>query len=224
MLETADELLEVLKTSHNHLPFPLADRFECWLLDGKKRSPLALLSSTVHSDRLQTPINPRWKCADRGKHDFSSRQTAKHRSHPCDNDPRPHMSMLERLVRNRSSPAMTCWFERDESGSGTVLGPHPSDHSVPQRLPPSAFPELLLLESWPEPAHQSLVADYLVWLSPYLLTLQRLSDKTRDRLEAMACRRVLAVDENWHLYPKIVNAGILTTARVEARLRRVNNP
>jgi hypothetical protein len=53
-----------------------------------------------------------------------------------------------------------------------------------------------------------------------LLTLDRIRDKTRSRLEKQAKKRALEVVRHCRLYPRIIHHEIITAARVEARLRR----
>ena len=51
------------------------------------------------------------------------------------------------------------------------------------------------------------MADYIDWLSPYLLTLPGLDEDTRRRLEASAVRHALVVDDLWRLYPQAPGPG-----------------
>ena len=130
------------------------------------------------------------------------------------------MSALERLVRIRSGRAGAQWFERTETGGGRMFSPEQKRSSGHPTLPREAFPELLLLDSWKDPWHRSLVRDYQDWLAPYLLTLQDISEDSRRRLERAAGKRALLVDDNWRLYPSVISPKFVDTARVEARLRR----
>ena len=91
-----------------------------------------------------------------------------------------------------------------------------------QRFPVAGFPPLTLRTDWPGEREAGLVADYIDWLSPYLLTLPGLPEDTRRRLEASAVRHALVVDDLWRLYPEVLDPGLVAQARVEARLRRAN--
>jgi hypothetical protein len=82
------------------------------------------------------------------------------------------------------------------------------------------FPELLIRETWPSAADAGLVADYIAWCAPRLLALDSLSDRTRARLEPLACRQPLLVDTLYRLYPRVIDRSLLDRVRVEARLRR----
>jgi hypothetical protein len=84
------------------------------------------------------------------------------------------------------------------------------------------FPELLIRETWPSPDDEALVADYIAWCAPRLLALEGLSDRTRARLERLACSQPLLVDTLYRLYPRVVDRTLLDRARVEARLRRAS--
>ncbi|HXK57270.1 MAG TPA: hypothetical protein PLZ16_11555, partial [Gammaproteobacteria bacterium] len=72
---------------------------------------------------------------------------------------------------------------------------------------------------WDDALAGAVISDYHDWLSPYLLTLQNLSDEQRAGLERKAVERAVAVEACWRLYPKIIDRGIIDAARVEARLR-----
>jgi hypothetical protein len=91
-----------------------------------------------------------------------------------------------------------------------------------QRFPVAGVPPLTLRTDWPGEREAGLVADYIDWLSPYLLTLPGLNEDTRRRLEASAVRHALVVDDLWRLYPEVLAPGLVDQARVEARLRRAN--
>ena len=88
-----------------------------------------------------------------------------------------------------------------------------------RRLDKVCFPELLLHQ---ESCDHDLVSAYLIWISPYLLTLQRLSDKSRKILEHQAQHRALLVDRNWRLYPKVIDPNFINTARIEAQFHQIN--
>lgn len=221
MLEKAHELTGFLALKENDLPFPLTDRFELWLLDGKARMPLALLASSSDKEDLHKPRVRRWHCANRSFDDFPAPETASARPpHPRDTDPHPHMSRLERMVAMESGHSIAQWFERDESGAGSGQPLKALEELSHRRLAPHCFPELLIREAWPDPLDRSLVRDYLHWLSPRLLTLQHISDKTRGRLERAARAQAVEVAETWSLYPRIMDREVIEAARVEARLRQ----
>ena len=222
MFQRAEALIDLLEENHQRLPFPLEDRFELWLLDGKDRMPLALMSSATDDEpRHRHRSAQRWHCAERSCDDFSSPMSdLAHPTHPKDTDPHPHMSALERLVWIESGHTLAQWFERDSGGGGTGLAVTGAESLSGRHLPADAFPELLLRQAWKGDADNALVNDYLHWLSPYLLTLQDISDPTRKGLEQQARDRATLVDDNWLFYPKIIDQAAIDAARVEVRIRQ----
>ncbi|MCP3870417.1 MAG: hypothetical protein GY703_20460 [Gammaproteobacteria bacterium] len=78
--------------------------------------------------------------------------------------------------------------------------------------------------TWDTPLNQTLVSNYLNWLSPRLLTLQQISDATRHRLEIAARCNAREVARNWTLYPNRLNHAAIEALRVEARLRQASTP
>jgi hypothetical protein len=64
------------------------------------------------------------------------------------------------------------------------------------------------------------VKDFLDWQAPWLLLLPDLPDQQRRRYEQLARVRALVVEEQFRLYPEVIDPQQLDIARVEARLRR----
>ena len=220
MLERAGQLLKLLEKHHHRVPFPLEDRFELWLLDRESRMPLALLASRTGTEELEQPISRHWYCTHRREPDFPSPDWERLRpQRPRDNN--PHVSALEQLVGTRSSDMPSLWFERDRQGMGRTIANTPDEER--RELPAAAFPERLLKTDLGSEDEDSLVADYLAWSAPYLLTLP-LTDETRALCEQQAVKRALLVADLWQLYPKIVDTAAINAARVEARLRRSADP
>lgn len=222
MRKEATGLIKLIQRHHKEIPFALADRFELWLLDDKDQMPLVLLAS-----KTRLPDDPRrqprvhWVCSERTGTDFASPECDKgHPPHPKDTNPHPHMSALERLVMIESGHGLTQWFKRLPSGEGIGLGVEHHEKLDNRHLEAEQFPELLIREQWADCYDQALVADYLAWRSPLLLTLQNISDQTRQGLEQQATAYALEVDSLWVLYPKILSDIFLNTARVEAKLRK----
>ena len=110
----------------------------------------------------------------------------------------------------------TAWFRRLPDGRGLPLDTGCDTGGTGER----ALPALALKTDWPDEAARELVADYLAWRSPRLLTLQTLDDPLRARLERQAGRRALDLDSVYRLIPHILDHARLEAARVEARLRR----
>lgn len=223
MLEESRRLVDCLAESTPAMPFPLRDRFELWLLDGGERAPLALIGSSVDGDRLPLEKPYRWQCAAPSSPDFSAPDWDEtHPLHPRDRSPTPHIDALNRVVAIESGHALAQWFERLPGGEGRGL-PVPGIEGLDGRvLPGDAFPDLLVRERWSDCYEGALVAGYIDWMSPLLLTLQNLPDTRRAELERQARRRAVQVEACWRFYPKIIDRGAIDAARVEARLIDAN--
>ncbi|MCP4992249.1 MAG: hypothetical protein GY934_00465 [Gammaproteobacteria bacterium] len=220
MFSEADALISLIMQELENLPFTLEDRYELWLLDGRKRMPLALFSSTTSPYGLQTKKVKQWRCGDRSSRDFvSPKWDEDNPKHPKDTNSHPHMSALERQVRIEAGHTLCQWFERSESGEGTGVAIPVFTELNGRKLGRHSFPETLLRE---ESCDSDLVSSYLSWISPYLLTLQQLSDKSREMLEQQARKRAVLVDSNWKLYPKVIDPAFIDAARVEAQLRQIS--
>lgn len=87
-----------------------------------------------------------------------------------------------------------------------------------QWLQGDAAPVLPWRCDWPGPDEQQLVDDYTAYLSPYLLTLQRLDGALRERLERLAVQQFDLIDYVLPLLPEVLDAGRMEVARVKARL------
>lgn len=212
LVEGAEALAAALTERADRVPFPALDPVECWLLDQAGR-PLALLASHFAGHR-PPPVKPEWWPCRRDDLSFVS-PTLSAAGLPADGGAlhRYHRDHLaDRVMHRAGQPPRTRWYRRDEAGAGVPLEGGPP-------LPPEAFPELLVQEHWPDERDRALVADYLAWLAPRLLTLQRLSPATRARLERLARRRAGEVAALYRLYPEVCDPGLLKAARVEAALR-----
>lgn len=194
--ESAQTLIAAVQARRPRLPFALADRFELWLLDAAE-VPIALLATVAHPHLATTRPTAAWSAAPAHETGFGSAAA------PA-SGPRGHVERLEDLVARRGRS--TRWFERGSPAD-------PSD----RRPPAPEFPELPLSSHWPEPDHAALVADYLDWLAPRLLTLP-LANATRERLERAAAANPALVDRLFPLYPAIIDRPLLNRIRVAARL------
>ena len=81
---------------------------------------------------------------------------------------------------------------------------------------------MLIQQKWQDETIESLVHDFIHWLSPYLLVLGFLRDTQREALEQTAKNHALLVDKLYPLYPKVINTQAINAARVEARMRNAN--
>ena len=85
-----------------------------------------------------------------------------------------------------------------------------------QWLQGDAAPILPWRCDWPGADEQQLVDDYTAYLSPYLLTLQRLDDALRERMEQLAVQQFDLIDYVLPLLPEVLDPGRMEVARVKA--------
>ena len=65
-----------------------------------------------------------------------------------------------------------------------------------------------------------LINDFLNWQAPWLLLLPTLDTDTRRHYEQAARKQALIVQQQYKLYPEIIDKSAINTARVEAVFRR----
>ena len=211
----AAELAQTLAGLQASLPFELVDDFECWATD-YKGNPVALLASTEDRSRVGGIRPGRWQATRISDHRFvSPALLARQVPSTGDLGPRQHAERLERQVRQLGQHR--AWFRRLPDGSGEPVGTGSDDRET---LPAGRFPPLGLKTDWQDLSAHELAEDYLAWIAPRLLTLQRLDDTQRARIEQLACRQAIALEAVFALIPRIIDRKALDAARVEARLRR----
>lgn len=201
----ADEVRHTLEQLHEAItdakpPFAAADRYEYWLLDSRDDSPLALLHSTVNAGEMQLPVpHPLWVA-------MPASQLAVEAPEPPQKIYVPPVNYrLQQLVEERAgSKPRGAWFER----------PDPAN---------DGFPPCLIREDWLDEQQQELCDRYIQRLAPRLLMIDGLHREVRQQLEQAARDYVFDVEKFYPLYPEVVDDSLLTTARVEARLRRAND-
>ncbi len=215
MLRASQALVDQFAANLDRIPCPLAPEFEQWLLDAEG-APLALLATAQGEADLAEVTAAEWSAGGRGDRAFVSPTLATASGRTPDR--LASVEALERLVREAAGrPRLAPWFRRE--GDALIgLGPG----FAGQRVAVTDLPPLTLRTAWPGEREAGLVADYIEWLSPYLLTLPGLDDALRRCLEASAVRHALVMDDLWRLYPRILDQGLVDRARVEARLRRAN--
>jgi hypothetical protein len=179
------------------LPFAAADRYEYWLLNSSDATPLALLHSCVDAADTALPLpRPLWIAMPAAQLEVPAPEAVQDAYVP------PVNYRLQKLVEERAgAKPRAAWFER--------RAPATDD-----------FPPCLIREDWDNEARQQLCERYIRRLAPRLLMMQGLSESVRQRLERAARDHVFDVERFYPLYPAVVDRGLLTAARVEARLRR----
>ncbi len=196
LIETVgDDLVKALQRYADQLPFPLADRYECWLLHGEHRRPLALLDSALEENNLAAIESPTWYPGGRSGRRFRSEAG--------------NIDDLTNLIRHTAGRRpVAVWIERNATEGVCADG---------TRFRAEAFPPMLLSTDWPSPIAWRLVTDYLDWQAPWLLQLE-LETGLRQRLEQAAWQRPRETERVFRLFPQIFDEEGLTVARVKARL------
>jgi hypothetical protein len=183
------------------IPFPLNDRYECWLLteDGK---PLALLDTVDSYDKQRSHDRTIWHPGSKAYEEF----------HSDFGD----ATRLKQLINLRAGErSRTLWVERKKTDFG-YSGDAIKDGDV--TLAAACIPQRLLLEDWQTVEDNHLVADYLAWLAPWLLQLNNYDDDTRQMIEQQAWRRPVLCAKQYHLFAKVLDEKQLKVTRVQARL------
>jgi hypothetical protein len=217
--ERTQPIIRALR-AHPALPFPLADRLELWLLDGKDRHPLALLATTLSGRAPPAVTVPRWRASLGGEEAFHA--PSLRAGGDAKDAPIAHCDVLDRCVQRAAGPQPQAqWFERSSDGSGVGLETSGLDPTLsPRKLPGNAFPPLLLREDWSTERETALVRDYHEWHAANLLTHSNLSRAKRTELEVAACRSATKLYRVRHLLPEVVNGELLQVALVEAVIRQ----
>ena len=196
--DVADCLSELSEFLANaELPFPAADIYEHWLLDGADESPLALLFSCCEESRMASyPAHTEWTALPHSKMKIENTADEQARGEP------PVNHRFQRLVTGRAGARpRAAWFKRDTVQAGD-------------------FPSLLVREDWQDESAHDLCQRYLLRKAPRLLMLQGLQPQERERLEIAGKAYALEVDEYYPLYPEVNDQRRMSAILVEARLRR----
>ena len=223
MLAESERLIAAIEAAAPHLPFPLAPELELWLLD-RDDAPLALLATAVDAGALEDIGVPEFHAGGRGERSFRSATLAAQGIPEHDRaGPARHAKELERAIAGVADGdrRQAQWFRRDAE-CRCCIGGQGTEPPLGRRLPHAAFPALPLRTEWPDDRMRTLVADYIDWLSPYLLTLPYLDDTLRAELERSASAHALAVSRLWRLYPRVLDTDFVRRARVEAQLRQAS--
>lgn len=178
------------------LPFPAADNYEYWLLDARDESPLAMVFSCTEADHMPAfPVRPEWTALPAAVMPIEATEDEKARSSA------PVNYLVERLVAERAgSKPKARWFHRRPSET-------------------DSFPGMLLREDWDDEADHALCQRYLMRQSSRLLLLHGLDHEDRSRLEQASRPHVMEVARFFPMYPKVIDNALMSTIRVEARMR-----
>lgn len=221
--QSVQDLMSHLEPASRQLPFPLEDTIELWLMDSTGKLPVALLASQQNDKDIPVGKQLHWVPADDTDTPFVSAAFAAEQAASASKS--QTQDYLLRAVRQRChSPYLGLWLERRPDGSGQVLLSHAGNSTRRnESFPASAFPCCLLDEHWQDDESTRLVADYIDWLAPLLLTLP-LPRTRRCELEIRAQQRPLAVHRYHRLYPEVVDETLLNKILVEAVMRKAATP
>lgn len=207
---------EHLLKMHQDIPFPLQDHFELWLLD-RQQQPLALIDSNTQPDNMETDMAIDWRAGLLCRQHFSSRVYDQLLS---DNSSTAGTYLTRYINSLADDTPMAQWFQRTAQGDGKGLqGVNLPGDLVGRELNETCFHPLLLNRNQHDDAHRQLIEDFLDWQAPWILLLQHLPDPQRSYYEKHARRRALTVEQQYCLYPHIIDQAQINAARVEARLR-----
>jgi len=210
--------LEHVQKLHGEVPFPLSDIFELWLLD-QQNMPLALLDSVIHEEDIDTERNIAWHAGNFCRKSFTS-----HVFPDLFADNLSTSNAADYLTGYINSKAATPpaaqWFKRDNNGKARGLaGINLASELEARTLVDASFPVFLLNHTAHDTAHQQLISDFLNWQAPWLLLLPTLDPDTRSYYEQSALKQALIVEQQYRLYPEIIDNSVINTARVEAMFR-----
>jgi len=213
-------LYEHLTHVHQQVPFDYRDHFELWLLDTRFQ-PLALLDSAIAESDIEVGLPITWHAGIAAcRHFTSAALQADALSPSCAGD------YLTRYINDRAGhePAAQ-WFRREPAGDGIGLrGIGMPSMLAGRALDKMAFPSHFLADRGHDAVHEQLVADFLAWQAPWMLLMPNLDAEMRRALEQQARQQPFVVEQQFRLYPQIIDDSPILAARVEAALRRSQSP
>lgn len=193
-------IIENIRQRLKHLPFKLEDTRELWLFDSNATQPLALLATTRPEGRVPSPEPKYWSSC------IGASGVPSQRRYPASRE-------LEDQVKQRAGFNIhKHWVSRQDDDSGVI-------DATSTVIAAEAFPAFLLTEDWPDEAQARLASDYIEWISPALLTLQRLDRDQRKRMEKCLNIQAISVEHHRNLYPEIIDEKAVNAARVQCRLQ-----
>ena len=200
-----DVVYEHLQERHDQAPFPFADNIELWLL-GTDQKPLALLNSVTDINNIKPASDITWRPGQRCINTFKSNAISEGNAAEI---------LAQHIQQQSGGKPQAAWFKRAAGGSGKKL----SDKNHGNTFSSEDFPEMLIKNTAVN-NYAELIDDFITWQSPWLLLLDGLDTATRTDLETRARTQALVVEEQFRLYPEIVDQGMIEAARVEAAMRK----
>ena len=206
-----------LQKVHDRIPFTFRDNIELWLLD-RAFMPLALLNSVVDAGEIDDYQLLDWRAGQLCKESF--------RPACIENDNAGSLEyaadqLIDCINSCAQIPPGAQWFERHRDGSATGLHGHNIDTSLRGRVLDAAeFPLYFVSTDHHDDYHARLVEEFLQWQAPWLLLLDTLSEEERRYFEGSARKQAMVVDQQYLLYPQVLDESFIRAARVEAELRK----
>ena len=212
-------LYEHLTHTHQEVPFGYRDHFELWLLDTGFQ-PLALLDSAVTEGDVDLGLPVVWHAGMAASRQFASAAMAALQADaPASLTAGDYLTQYINAHAGREPAAQ--WFRREPDAGGIGLRGIGMPSALDgRRLEETAFPPRFLSETGHDAAHQRLVADFLAWQAPWMLLMPNLDTTARRALEQQARCQPFVVEQQFRLYPEIIDDTPILAARVEAALRR----
>ena len=192
-----DELIDLL--AEVELPFPANDHFEFWLMDKNEQTPLAMVFSCSSAEHMaKFPKRPEWTALPDSVMPITKTEKEIAAQMP------PVNYRFERMIAERVGiNGKGQWFDRREHDK-------------------SLFPALLVSQDWPTDEGTSLCTRYIERQAPRLLMLQRLPSEVRQRLEQVNRPNAIEVARFYRLYPEIIDTDLISSLRVQARIREAS--
>ncbi|MBT8126844.1 MAG: hypothetical protein HKP12_00830 [Gammaproteobacteria bacterium] len=202
---------------YDQLPFPFMDTIELWLLD-KEKKPLALLNSAVNEADIDAYQLLDWRAGRLSREAFRSESVdvAGHGAAYCAAD-----ILIDYINNCADTPPAAQWFKKNQDGSATGIMGHNIDPSLTGRiLAAECFHPFFISTLHDDDYYSALVHDFIYWQSPWLLLLDTLNTEERENFENHARKQAMIVDQQYLLYPAVIDQSFIRAARVEAKLRR----
>lgn len=193
-----DELINFL--ADVELPFPANDHFEFWALDKEDKTPLAMIFSCSKPEHMSKfPSYPDWTSLPDSVMPITKTEEE------IAAQMTPVNYRFERLVAERSGiNRKGRWFDRREHDK-------------------SLFPALLVSQEWQSDEDTALCRRYIERQAPRLLMLHGLPAAERSRLEQFSKTNAMEVARFYKLYPDTIDTDLISTLRVQARIRAASS-
>jgi len=199
--EQCNFLIECIKQRLCDLPFKLKDTEELWLFDEKNQKPLVLLASVIPGKQRPSP-EPKYWSSHLGAEGVSSQYKF------------PEARLLRSQIEKAAGfNIQKHWIIRQENGSGI-------DDLNKKYIAESVFPPFLVSEQWLDEEESNRVRNYINWIAPSLLTLQKISIDQRLRLEENLNVQAISIEHHKELYTEVVNEKCLNSAIVQCKLQK----